>query len=504
MGVQKSRFIRTAAIVIAILFAISVSEALPAMSAAYTEPAAETENQTEKFFCVSYNSNGGTGSYTDILYPEGFPAPVLSDSDTAIVPPARRYFLCWSTEADGSGISYFPGEETAPLSKDLTLYAQWAYLSKIKCEVIYHGNGGGNPPTDAASPYYQDSIVTVLGTEAMEAPPGKAFTGWVTNRGKPFQPGDRFLITGKVDMYAQWEYSYSISYDLNGGSGWLIDLFSPYFSGNMAALLYPDTIIPPAGFKFDGWNTEPDGTGTAYEPGQRLAMRSDMLLYAQWSPIHIQPELEMGEHFAYLIGYPDGSIQPHSDISRGEAATIFFRLLTEDSRKNYFTDENSFSDVRPYLWFNEAVSTMANAAIIKGYPEGFFAPGSSITRAEFAAMAVRFSKIAPFMEHSFEDIDRHWAANDIKKAASLGWIEGKDGKFRPDDYITRAEAVTLVNRMLGRGQISAHELPEDMLSFKDNRDSSAWFYSAIQEAANSHKYEKLEDGSEQWLESESN
>ena len=202
------------------------------------------------------------------------------------------------------------------------------------------------------------------------------------------------------------------------------------------------------------------------------------------------PELDYIDHYGYMVGYPDGTVRPAGNITRAEVATIFFRLLTDESRKELWCTENPFSDVDSSNWFNNAVSTMYNAGIISGYPDGTFRPNAKITRAELATIVARFleDRINAGVEINLTDISGHWAEGFIIEVAENGIITGyPDGTFKPDQAITRAETVTMINRLLQRKPDKDHLL-DDMIVWPDNMDTEAWYYEAIQEATNSHEY----------------
>ena len=182
-------------------------------------------------------------------------------------------------------------------------------------------------------------------------------------------------------------------------------------------------------------------------------------------------------------------------------ATIFFRLLTEEVRTANSTQSNSLSDVTRGQWFNHAVSTLSSMGIVKGHNDGTFAPNAPITRAEFAAIAARFDDKNTNTSSKFTDIASHWAKNEIGIAANKGWINGyPDGTFRPNQYITRAEAMTLVNRVLNRLPENSSDLLDSMIKWPDNSDASAWYYLAVQEATNSHYQKTKENKFEKWTE----
>ena len=212
--------------------------------------------------------------------------------------------------------------------------------------------------------------------------------------------------------------------------------------------------------------------------------------------------LNTTDHFAYIVGYGNGQVRPQNAITRAEVATIFFRLLTDDVREENFTSTNKYTDVAAGAWYNNAVSTLSAMGIITGYPDGTFRPNAYITRAEFAAIAARFDTDGDKTLAAFSDIANHWAKDEISVAYNNGWVDGyPDGTFGPQRNITRAETVTLVNRVLNRKPETEDDLLPDMTTWTDNADKKAWYYLAIQEATNSHYYKYKENSEyEKWTE----
>ena len=216
-------------------------------------------------------------------------------------------------------------------------------------------------------------------------------------------------------------------------------------------------------------------------------------------PDDVPTGLNGNDHYAYIVGYPDKTVRPQNGITRAEVATIFFRLLTDETRNANSTKSNSYSDVAAGAWYNHAVSTLSAMGIVKGDSYGKFNPNAPITRAEFAAIAARFDDKANTTTADFSDIASHWAKNEISAASNNGWITGyPDGTFRPDNKITRAEAMTLVNRVLKRLPETEEDLHDDMIKWSDNSDASQWFYLDVQEATNSHYYQTKENQFEKW------
>ena len=209
--------------------------------------------------------------------------------------------------------------------------------------------------------------------------------------------------------------------------------------------------------------------------------------------------LNKTDHFAYVIGYPDGTVHPNGQITRAEVATIFFRLLRDEVRDGAFATSNTYSDVAYGKWYNNPISTMSALGIITGYPDGTFKPNKPITRAEFAAIAARFDETQSGKSATFSDVIGHWAAKEIGIAYYNDWIKGyPDGTFKPDQNITRAEAMTLINRVLERKPESPADLLTNMNKWTDNMDTAKWYYLDVQEATNSHGYTRKTFNYELW------
>lgn len=219
-------------------------------------------------------------------------------------------------------------------------------------------------------------------------------------------------------------------------------------------------------------------------------------------PAKVGPQLNRDDHVAYIMGYPDGTVQPEGQITRAEACTIFFRLLTDSSRDYYFARTNDYSDVNAGDWFNNAISTLSNAGIVTGYNDGTFRPNQPITRGEMAKIIANFANLK-YGGKTFTDLAGHWSKSYVELAAGNGWIAGyPDGSFRPDQKITRAETVTMINRVLDRVPAKESRLLSRsiMLTFPDNNPGD-WYYIAIQEASNSHEYRRSvyeTTGDEMW------
>lgn len=299
------------------------------------------------------------------------------------------------------------------------------------------------------------------------------------------------------------ENGYLVSYDLNGGER----AENEEYEAKIVAEGTPIALkAAPSkdGYVFAGWS---DGD-TTYKAGDAVTVEHAMTFTAQWklegeeiiagmTGLLTVAGLGTDDHIAYVYGYPDGTVRPNGTITRAEVTTIFYRLLTSARRDEIFTSENSFRDVNSSMWYNKATSSMAAGGYIQGYADGTFGANKPITRAEFVCLAARFAtKTTGFA--SYTDVDNgHWAARSIAICASNGWVQGyEDGTFRPDQPITRAEAMTIINRMLGRG-VSKGYVCKGAARFTDN-DPGSWYYYEILEATNDHEYRNARPF-EQWI-----
>ena len=282
---------------------------------------------------------------------------------------------------------------------------------------------------------------------------------------------------------------YTLTYDSNGGTQY----DSERYRRNTVVQL--DKVPTREGYTFTGWYADKELTQAITE----IKMTSNKTVYAGWEETDVPGMLNGEDHYAYVVGYEDGTVRPGGNISRAEVATIFFRLLQDQVRQENLTTDNVFADVGAGDWYNTAISTMAELGILKGRTPDTFVPNAPITRAEFAAICARFDTGENAGGATFPDLVGHWAKEEVERAVSLGWIMGyEDNTFRPDKAITRAEAVTMINRVLQRNPQSPEDLLKDMVTWPDNQDPSQWYYLAIQEATNSHDYERTTGIYETW------
>lgn len=255
------------------------------------------------------------------------------------------------------------------------------------------------------------------------------------------------------------------------------------------------------GYWFDGWYTD-----KTYRTPYNFAtpLTQDTTIYAKWFLIVLPgvtdkkatPKLNTSDHFAYVQGYPNGTVKPAGNITRAETAAILFRLMDDASRKTYYSTKSGFRDVASGSWYNTYVATLNNAGVITDSSNGYFRPNEAITRAELAAMLAKFSETTGAANY-FNDVSaKYWAANAIAICAKLGWITGyPDGTFRPDKNVTRAELMAMINRATGRAPKSADAFLPGMKTWSDNT-ADKWYYLDVQEATNSHSY--TVKGSETW------
>lgn len=255
------------------------------------------------------------------------------------------------------------------------------------------------------------------------------------------------------------------------------------------------------GYIFDGWYTDKT---FRHRYDFSTPLTEDITIYAKWFLIVLPgvtvkkntPKLNTADHFAYVQGYPDGTVKPAGNITRAETAAILFRLMDDASRKTYYSTKSGFRDVASGSWYNTYVATLNNAGVITDSSNGYFRPNEAITRAELAAMLAKFSETTGAANY-FNDVSaKYWAANAIAICAKLGWITGyPDGTFRPDKNVTRAELMAMINRATGRAPKSADAFLPGMKTWSDNT-ADKWYYLDVQEATNSHSY--TVKGSETW------
>lgn len=281
---------------------------------------------------------------------------------------------------------------------------------------------------------------------------------------------------------------YILHYESNGGTSYKDESYS---YGTTVSL---DKVPTRESYTFTGWYADKELTTKI----SSIKMTSNKTVYAGWKATGVPSMLNGDDHYAYVVGYTDGTVRPNANISRAEVATIFFRLLKEGVRSENLTTSNTFKDVLDGQWHNTPISTMAKLGVVKGRNAECFDPDAPITRAEFATICARFDKTQISTSSNFTDISGHWAEKYIERAATLGWIAGySDGTFRPNNYITRAEAMTMINRVLCRMPQSEDDLLNDMTVWPDNHPTD-WHYLAVQEATNSHDFDRKGEVNEKW------
>ena len=331
-------------------------------------------------------------------------------------------------------------------------------------------------------------------------------------KGNPTRDGYRFAgwnpavadnVTESVTYAAQWtartDLSYTVHYYLKNTTKKVAD--DKTVDGQTFNAVVKEEAIRISGYRVYGDSEKSITIGTGTNEIIFYYTRASRPSASSTS----KPTLNTGDHYAYVMGYPDGTVRPNGSITRAEVSAILFRLLSDETRDEYFTTESSFTDVKAGAWYNNSIATLEKAGVIVDTAKGgAFRPNEAITRAELAAMLAQFSDAKPVKGVKFSDVSaEHWAYEAIAIAAKMGWIEGyPDGTFRPDATITRAEMMTLVNRALERVPSDEDHLLSKrvMLTFPDCK-SGDWFYIAVQEATNSHTYERAateKNGDEQW------
>jgi len=449
---------------------------------------------------VTFDANDGAWSSGETMRY----AKIQTDTKkvaAASTPVRNGYtFLGWYTAADGGDRANFEDTVFGPK----TLYAHWAKNAAVTFRIV-NGTWSGGAAEDKTVTVvlYPQADGTASGTldasyvpQIMLPAPGyeNIAGGWeqTPNTDPNGITGDvtyvyRFGSTGGGSSSGH-STRYTLHYESNGGTAYKDERCS---SGTKVTL---DKTPTRESYTFTGWYADKALT----QKITSVTMNGDKTVYAGWEATGVPDKLNGDDHFAYVIGYPDGKVHPEGNISRAETATIFFRLLKADIRDGNLTADNEFSDVSDGQWHNKAISTMAKLGIVKGRRADRFDPDASITRAEFAAICARFNTKPVENSGSFSDISGHWAENEIERAAAFGWISGyPDGTFRPDARITRAEAMTMINRVLCRMPQSKSDLLDSMVTWPDNKPSD-WHYLAVQEATNSHDFDRQGEVGESW------
>lgn len=446
---------------------------------------------------VTFDANGGAWSSGETMHYVKITDKVAAES----TPVRNGYtFLGWYTAADGGVRANF--EDTVYGPK--TLYAHWAKNAAVTFRIV-NGTWSGGAAEDKTVTVvlYPQADGTASGTldasyvpQIMLPAPGyeNIAGGWeqTPNTDPNGITGDvtyvyRFGSTGGGSSSGH-STRYTLHYESNGGTAYKDERCS---SGTKVTL---DKTPTRESYTFTGWYADKALT----QKITSVTMNSDKTVYAGWEATGVPDKLNGDDHFAYVVGYSDSTVRPNANISRAEVATIFFRLLKADIRDGNLTADNDFSDVSDGQWHNKAISTMAKLGIVKGRRADRFDPDASITRAEFAAICARFSTKPVENSGSFSDISGHWAENEIERAAAFGWISGyPDGTFHPDARITRAEAMTMINRVLCRMPQSESDLLDSMVTWPDNKPSD-WHYLAVQEATNSHDFGRQGEVGESW------
>ncbi len=398
-----------------------------------------------KQYVLHYDANAAdaAGTMEDQTFPHGQAYPL---KECAFSREGYR-FVGWATEQKGK-VEYEDqtniklDKEFPNLTNDndvVTLYAVWEEQSVT---IGYEPNDAELGSVSSASETVDAVTGTAKGSTA-QAKSGARFDGWYSADGTLLSKELTFVPTKK------------------DGAVWQGTTYYAHFSAKRS----PSTPSTPA---------KPDETKPTLAP---------------------IPEMLNGEdHYAYLLGYEDGTVRPNGSISRAEVATVLFRLLKDDVRMQNLTKDNAYSDVPDTAWYAAAVSTLSKMGVISGYPDGTFRPNAPITRAEFAAMIARFDETAKSADTPFTDISGHWAENAIGKAYGNGWVEGSSKTvFCPESNLTRAETATLLNRVLHRLPEKESDLLANQIVWPDNPETF-WGYLAIQEATNSHEYERKADG----------
>lgn len=403
---------------------------------------------------VTFNANGGDWELTEGRPTERYvPVPANKNHIDSLRPPAREgyTFLGWY-DTSGKPIDF----KTQTFDRAETVYAHWAKNATVTFKIV-NGYWSGNTAEDK-------TVTVVLHPQANGSASGTLDASHV--------PAIMIPAAGYENTPGHWDVTPNT--EKNGISGNVT--YTYIFGKKHHSSSSKDENKDKDNNKE---NNKDNNTG-------------------ETTPTKVPDLLNGSNHFAYVVGYKDGNVRPQGNITRAETAAIFFRLLKEEVRSENLSKHNDFADVTEDRWYNTAVSTMAGMNILKGRTANSFVPQAPITRAEFAAICARFDSGKAEENNSFTDISGHWAEKEIERAATLGWVSGyTDGSFHPDAPITRAEAMTLINRVLCRMPETKADLLDSMTKWPDNQPG-AWYYLAVQEATNSHTYEQKDSKYETW------
>ena len=451
---------------------------------------------------------GYAWTYYDVTFvtPEGattVDAKLIRNGDCAAKPadPTKEgwKFLGWYADSAFKNEFNF----NAPITKKTSVYAKFELVSTpigdtyVRYDVLHIKQlpDGSYDEANAEIEHLQakkDSTVTAVVKDYSASHHVTVNTDKSFLKATAIQPhagADGKPVYTILKVYYDLDY-HTLTFDTMGGSR-----IDPVTVRHGNAVARPKDPVN-GGYIFDGWYTD-----KTYRTPYNFAtvLTQDTTIYAKWFLIALPgvtvkkttPKLNTSDHFAYVQGYPDGTVKPTGNITRAETAAILFRLMDEDSRKTYYSTKSGFRDVAAGSWYNTYVATLNNAGVITDSSNGYFRPNKAITRAELAAMLAQFAdtKSAP---NYFTDVTaNYWAANAIAVCAKLGWINGyPDGTFRPDQTVTRAEMMAMINRALERTPKSAADLLAGMKVWSDNANVNAWYYLDVQEATNSHTYTK--------------
>lgn len=413
---------------------------------------------------VTFNANGGDWELMEDRPTERYvPVPANSDHIDALRPPAREgyTFLGWYDSAEntsGEPIDF----RTRTFKGAATVYAHWAKNATVTFKIV-NGYWSGNTAEDK-------TVTVVLHPQANGSASGTLDANHV--------PAIMIPAAGYENTPGHWDVTPNT--EKNGISG---NVTYTYIFGKKHHSSSDDNNNSSKDENKDKDNNKENNKDNNT---------------GETTPTKVPALLNGSNHFAYVVGYKDGNVRPQGNITRAETAAIFFRLLKEEVRSENLSKHNDFADVTEDSWYNTAVSTMAGMNILKGRTANSFVPQAPITRAEFAAICARFDSGRAEENSGFTDISGHWAEKEIERAATLGWVSGyTDGSFHPDAPITRAEAMTLINRVLCRMPETKADLLDSMTKWPDNQPG-AWYYLAVQEATNSHTYEQKDSKYETW------
>jgi len=474
-------------------------------------------------YSLTYKLKDGTEAPSDFVLPTGGDYAAGQVINLPTVPASKVH----TNSAGKTGDWRFKGWNASGLdsgnkmpARPVTITGEWEFIEKTEITITFDPTSGSLPSaaTNPVKLYSGEALGNKMPTPTHTS---DSFKGWYTasTGGTKVEKDTKLYAT--ATLYAQWQpkggggggggpstpKTYTLNYVTNGGTDVVKDNKETFNAGTKVDLT--SKISTKEGFTLK-WYSDKELKNEIKE----ITMDNDKTVYAGWEKTEVNPDpigpkpgqnitppgFISDNHMKYITGYEDGTVRPNRNVSRAEVATMIYNLLKDDLKAEIHATTNDFSDVPENKWYNEFVSSMAKGGYIVGYPDGTFGGDRNITRAEFVTILVKFLDAPISGTINFSDVSTtHWAYSYIVTAVNAGWISGyEDGTYKPNREISRAEAISILNRVLNRNPETIDDILDGFEKFSDNMDSSKWYYLDIIEATNAHDYVRKDNGYEKW------